>query len=172
MSIFGLKGKFRVQLFDKVGKLLRDEIVPNGITNQGLDSVLDIMFNAAAQATSWYTGLIDSVGYTSLNVNDTMSAHAGWLEYQNYTEGTRPLWNPDSADDQVIINPDTAYIEFTITGNPTLKGIFIVSDNVKGGSAGILWSTALFSNSNVGEDWSVSDGQVLRIQYQVTAQSA
>ena len=158
MNMFGLKGKFRVQLFDCNRRLLRDEIIHNSITNIGLDSILDIMFNAVAQATSWYAGLIDTVGYTGVDDSDTMSSHSGWTEYQNYVEGTRPTWNPDLADSQVIINPITAYIEFTIIGNPTLKGLFITSDNVKGGTAGLLWSTALFIDSNVGEDWTVEDG--------------
>lgn len=171
MNMLGLKGKFIIQLLDCDRTILQRIEVPNGIVNIGLDTILDVMFNGTAPATTWYAGLIDSASYSGISAGDTMASHTGWLEYQNYVEATRPQWNPDNADAQVIINPESAYIEFTIIGNPTLKGLFITSDNAKGGTAGVLWSTALFENSNIRADWEVSDGQVLKIQYQVTAEA-
>jgi len=167
MNIIKLKGRYIVKLLDRNHKVIREAIIPNGITDIGKDTLLDIMFHAVSQVPTWYIGLIDSSGFSALSDNDTMASHSGWTEYQNYAPANRVEWQEDSASDQSIINPTTAYAEFTIVGNPTLKGLFLASDNIKGGVAGVLWSTALFQNSNVGGDWSVSDGQTILIQYGV-----
>jgi hypothetical protein len=163
---FKLKGFYKVRLLNHDGSIAREAIVPNGITNGGKDTVLDIVFNAVATIPNWYVGLIDTVGYTGVDPDDTMSSHSGWNEYQGYSEISRELWNTEPPEDQSIINSTTNFIQFTIPGTAVLKGLFVVSDSTKGGTAGILWSTALFEDSNIGGDWSV-DNQTLQIQYGV-----
>ncbi len=71
--------------------------VPNGTTTGGLNSILGVYFNSGTQLTSWYAGLIDNAGFSSLNAGDTMASHANWTENEDYAESTRRAWSPGSA---------------------------------------------------------------------------
>ena len=145
------------------GKHIGTYDVPNGIVNVGKDLALDVQFNdgvAIAQA-SWYIGLVDLSGYSALAAADTMSSHAGWNEFTSYTEGNRVAWGPGSASSQSVTNSTPA--TFNINGSGTVKGVFIVSNNTKSGTAGTLWATALF-----GADVPVTSGDQHKITYTVS----
>ena len=90
-----------------------------------------------------------------------MSSHAGWNEFTSYTEGNRVAWGPGSASSQSVTNSTPA--TFNINGSGTVKGVFIVSNNTKSGTAGTLWATALF-----GADVPVTSGDQLKITYTVS----
>lgn len=162
MNKLKLKGKFILELI-RDGKIIAKREAPNGITNGGLDSILDIMFHGSSQITAWFFGLIDASGFTGLAAGDTMASHAGWTEWTTYSEGTRQAWPEDAASGQSITN--TTLADFSITGAGTLKGLFVTSDDTKGGSSGTLWSTALFS----GGDLAVINGDTVRLQYTLSA---
>lgn len=157
----GLRGMFTVELW-RDGELLEQLQIPNGITNEGKDYLLDAGFDGGTQQANWYIGLISNSGYSAVAAADTMSSHAGWSAFTNYSESTRPEWAPDAASSQSISNSTQA--NFNITGSGTLKGIFVTSDNTKSGTSGTLWSTALFSS-----DLSVVNGDLLKITYTVSA---
>ncbi len=162
MNHLKLQGKFYLELI-RDGKIIETREFLNGITNEGLDAILDIMFHADTQITVWYLGLIDASGFTALADADTMASHAGWSEFTTYTEATRPIWPEDAASSQSITN--TTLADFSITGAATLKGAFLPSNNTKGGSTGILWCTALFSDGDLG----VTSGDTARIKYTLNA---
>lgn len=159
----GLKGKYRLEIF-RAGMLLKALEGPNGITNAGKDSILDVYFSDATQiaAASWYIGLIDSSGFTSLAAGDTMSSHSGWNEFTSYSEGTRVAWGPGNPSSQSITNSTAA--TFNINGSGTVKGVFVVSNSTKGGTTGTLWATATFS-----ADVPVTNGDQLKVTYTVSA---
>lgn len=127
------------------GKVIATYTFRNTVVNTGKNSVLDIMFHAATQITSWFIGLIDAAGFTSNPVTDTMSSHAGWTESTAYTEANRQAWGTGSPVSQQITNASPAVFTINATGN--IRGIFIVSNNTKGGTTGTLWSTVLFGAS-------------------------
>ena len=85
-STFNLKGKFKFGCYDKDGKLKWEKEADNAAMDEGLNSVLNVYFNAATQISTWYIGLITGPG--TLNAADTLASHAGWTEGTNYT-GTR-----------------------------------------------------------------------------------
>jgi hypothetical protein len=167
------------------GKKIAEYAMNNGITNQGLNDVLDVMFDSGAQKTAWYMGLINLSGFTALDATDTYDdidqAGNGWDTFQNYTDAnngdsttTRPEWPPDEPSGQSITNSTTQAI-FDITATGTVKGIFVVageaSTQTKGDHApgttppNVLWSTALFS----GGDVAVANGDQLKVTYTVNA---
>jgi hypothetical protein len=156
-----LKGFWTVEVI-RQGKSVFKKDFPNGVTNIGKNSILDIMFDAATQITTWYLSFIDATGFTALAAADTMASHAGWTEFTSYAEATRVLWNPSPAASQIITNPTPA--QFNITATGTLKGGFLVSNNVKAGTTGTLWGTALFSG-----DIPVVNLDVVNITYSVQA---
>lgn len=137
----------------------------NDITNAGLDAILDIMFHGTTQITTWYMGLIDNSGYSSVANSDTMSSHAGWNEFTTYSQATRPEWTEGASSSQVMTN--SSAIQFSITGSGTLKGILIASNSTKGGTTGTLWSTALFSANLI-----VTSGDTLELTYSISASRA
>lgn len=162
------------------GLLLATNRFPNGIVNEGKDSIFDVYFDAATQITVWYMGLIDLVGFSALASDDTYDdidqAGNGWDEFPTYTDAgngdstvTRPVWNPDPASGQSITNG--SQVIFDITGTATVKGLFIsgggAANATKGDHAsdGTLWSTALFDQG----DTAVVSGDQLKITYTVSA---
>jgi len=124
---FRFKGHFSLQHW-RDGVLLEEIlIIPNGVTDIGINSVLDTSFNdAVAKISDWVIGMVDAAGFTAFAPGDTMASHGGWVEFTDYAEGTRPEWDPGSAAAKAITN--AVLRDFNITGTASLKGIFISSD--------------------------------------------
>lgn len=158
-----LAGKFRVEHV-RDGVVLDTYDFNNDITNEGKNTLFDVMFASGTQigSSSWFIGLISSSGYSALAAGDTMASHSGWTEATGYTQSTRVAWGPGSAASQSITNASPA--TFDINATATIKGIFVTSNSTKSGTTGKLWSTALFS-----ADVPVTSGDQLRVTYTVSA---
>lgn len=154
----GLKGKWTLQLISQEGGIKAEQEFNNGITDEGIEYLLDAGFNDGAKITTWYIGLIDNSGFTSLNAADTMASHSGWTESAAYSDATRQEWTSGAANDRAITNSTT--VDFAMNATVTLRGIFITSDNTKSGSAGVLWSTAQFLSTV-----NAVDTDTLRVTY-------
>lgn len=116
--------------------------IANGITDVGIHYLLEAGFRDGAKVTTWYAGQIDNAGYTGVAAGDTSASHTGWTECQAYDEATRQTLSFGAAASRAI----TASVSFTMNDTKTVKGIFVISVNTKGGTTGTLWSTALFSS--------------------------
>jgi hypothetical protein len=164
LDILKPRGKFYVEHRNKKGKLLGKYEVPNGIVNVGKDKILDDMFNDGTQTanSAWCIGLIDNSGFSALADADTMSSHSGWNEFTSYSEANRVAWGSGAAASQSTTNSSPA--TFNISGSGTVKGVFVTTNNTKGGTSGTLWATALFA-----ADVPVSNGDQLKITYTVSA---
>lgn len=157
-----LNGWFVVEHRDVEGNLKGVYDFPNGIVDEGLNKLLDVMFHADTQLTTWYIGLVDNSGFSAFADADTLSSHAGWAESTSYTEANRVTWNEDAAASRSISNTTTADFSVNATGN--LKGIFVSSNNVKStGNTGTLWSTAAFSSVVA-----TANGDTLKVTYTVS----
>jgi len=178
-SLFTLRGWANVEHY-RQGLWIATYMGPNGITDEGKDSIFDIYFDAATQITTWYMLLIDNANFTALDDADTYDnidqAGNGWDEFKSYTDPgngdstvTRPAWSPDPASGQSISN--STQVVFDITGSGTVKGLGLVGGGVnsdtKGDHAsdGTLWATALFDQG----DTAVVNGDQLKITYTVSA---
>lgn len=158
---FTPKGRFHAEAFNKNGDLLWKDEFPNGITNEGLNTLLNVMFVADTQLTAWYIGLISVTSFSALAAGDTMSSHAGWTEAVAYSGSTRPQWTAGTSTSKSTTNSST--VDFAINADGTvLKGIFISSNSTKSGTTGKLWSTGLFSS-----DQTLNNGDTLKITYTV-----
>jgi hypothetical protein len=146
------------------GKLLDIYSLHNDITNEGKNTILDVMFHDGTQiaSTSWYVGLISNSGYSALAAADTMASHGGWTEFTGYTQSTRVAWGPGAASGQSTTNASPATFDINATG--TLKGIFVTSNSTKSGTTGKLWATGLFA-----ADVPVSNGDQMKITYTVSS---
>lgn len=133
----------------------------NGIVDVGLNHILDVSFRNQTQTATWYMGLVNNSSFSAYSNSDTMSSHAGWIEFTAYDESNRPTWTPVAASGRAITN--STAVEFTINATGTVRGIFITSNNTISGTTGILWATASFA-SNV----SVLDNDVLKVTYTIS----
>lgn len=129
----------------------------NGITDEGIHYVEDTCFtNNDTAETAWYAGLIDSAGFTGVDASDVMSSHTGWSESTAYSEGVRQTLSFAAAASRSI----TAEVSFTMNATVTINGLFVVTNSTKGGTTGVLWSTALYSTAP-----SLESGNVLTSNY-------
>lgn len=159
-SAMGLKGKFLVEII-RNGVVIAAMSVPNGITDEGLNNILDVEFNSATQITTWYIGLVDNASFSAFAAADTMASHAGWIEVTAYSESVRQTWGSGAASARSVTNATAA--TFSINATKTLKGIFVTSDNTKSGTTGKLWSTAAFASTVA-----VISGDSVKVTYTVS----
>jgi len=156
-----LGGKFHVEHFNKAGEKIGDYDFPNGITDEGLNHILDTQFGGTTAVSPWYVGLINDSGFSALAAADVMNSHAGWAETDAYTEGNRVEWTEGTAAARSITNAAT--MDFSINATVTINGIFVTSDNTKLGTTGVLWATASFSSAV-----SATNGDTLKVTYTVS----
>lgn len=163
-SGFGLDGTFVVECYRK-GKLIWTEKIHNVCTAEGIEAMLDIMFHAATQITTWY-----------LEIYETDTAGADGLTYAvptytpctSYDEATRPVFNEAAASSKAITNSANKGV-FTISATKTIYGVSLVgggsAPTTKGNTAGggTLFSAGKFSASKACED-----DDVLNVTYTLT----
>jgi hypothetical protein len=151
-------GYFECVCRNQDGSIAWKERLENGFTNVGLQHMLETEYAAGTQVTSWKIGLISNASFTSISAGDTISSHAGWIEFTGYSQATRPSWSC-SASGGTIQNSSAAV--FTInTGSAAIRGAFLCSDSTKGGTTGTLASHGQFSSVQ-----SPSSGQTLEFRY-------
>lgn len=131
----------------------------NILTDEGVDHILDQLFQTTS--LSHYVGLTD--GTPTVAAGDTMSSHAGWAEVTNYDEAARPGYTAGAAASGSVDNSGSV-AQVTINATVTVGGAFLVTDNTKGGTTGVLLAVVAFD----GGDESLTSGQVLEITYTVT----
>lgn len=159
-----VKFDYTVQLVGPDGKVKTQRDGSNGITDVGLNKILDDMFDggsAASPSGTWYVGLIDNAGFSALAAADTMASHSGWSESTDYTESNRVTWGVGAASSRSVTNATT--VDFSINATVTINGIFVVDNNTKGGTTGTLWATASFSSPV-----SATNGDTLKVTYTVS----
>lgn len=168
----GVTGHFQVQCLRPDGTVRWEHGFPNGVVNEGLDRILNTMFDGTTQigAGAWYLGLIDASGFTALAAGDTYASHSGWSEATQYDEATRGAWNPAASTAQSSSNTTT--VDFTMNATKTIYGIFLASVSTKGdstsGANNVLWATGQFP----GGSQAVVSGDVLKITYTINAAAA
>lgn len=152
----------KAEIIKKDGTIIDVPLVNNGVVREGFNYLLGTSFRGVAQISAWSIGLIAGEGASTpvLDPTDTMLSHA-WTEATTYDEVVRSAWNPIATTVSEISNP-TALI-FTFNAATQIRGIFVSSSDVKGGTAGTLWATALF-NANM----DFVDDDILRIIYGVS----
>ena len=68
------RGRFVVEHFRSGEKIGRYEF-PNGITNEGKNKLLDVMFHGVSAITTWWLGMISNGGYTRVGRRGHLREH-------------------------------------------------------------------------------------------------
>lgn len=157
-----IHGRFEVEFRNGDGEVVWRESVRNLVTTLGKNNLLDNHLSGSAYTAAWYLGLVDGGSTPTFNAADTAASHAGWTEFTSYDEANRPApaFNAASGGSK-----STTQTTFTINANGTVAGCLLISNNVKGGTSGLLYSCGAFS----GGSQPVTAGGSLRVTY--TAQA-
>jgi len=193
-ELLDLRGHFLVEHF-RNGMKIGERKGYNLIVNQGRNRLLDVMFDAGTQITTWYIGLIDNQGvqapalanvYANIRCQEVgggISSDNGWEEFilNGYEIGgnntKRGTWAPDPASGQIITNPSGSATthKITATGNGrSVYGLFVVGGHtdceLQGNysqAAGRLWAATAFSAVIP-----VTTNDELKVTYAVDANAA
>ena len=152
-------GVFNIKCFSPEGKLKWEDEADNLVVNEGLQQLLDDLFTGAGQVDPWYVGLTDGAPVTVIAAN-TMAAHAGWTEVEDYNEAVRQTYTDVRAAQSV--SNTAAPATFTIDADAiTIGGAFLCSANVKGGVGGVLLCAVAFT----GGDKSADTNDTIEVTY-------
>jgi hypothetical protein len=166
-------GAYHVECRDKDGNLKWTAETKNLVVNAGLAYMAGSALTSVTQITSWYLGLVTGPGSgTTYAAGDTMSSHAGWTEFVNYSNGTRvaaTFATATTANPSVATNTASPAV-FNINGaGGTVAGAFLTSGSAKSGTTGTLFSAADFGSPG---DRSVVNGDTLSVTYQFSLAAA
>jgi hypothetical protein len=157
-------GVFAVECFDKDGALKWQAESHNLVVNVGLQSMNAVYFSGTAATATWYIGLYGAAASNNPAAGDTSASHAGWTEVFPYSNATRPTCTFGAATtaSPSVISNILSPASFAISATDTIGGAFLISNNTKGGTTGILFSAADFSAPG---DRAVVLGDTLNVTY-------
>ncbi len=163
-ALTGHSHHFKVECFDKFGKLKWTEEFENLVVDVGLDEVLDKFYKGSTYTASHFVGLTD--GTPTIAAGDTMASHAGWTEPTGYSEAVRQTYTPGAVSSQSVDNSASKAV-FSINATITVGGAFLTTNNTKGGTTGILIGVGAFA-----ADRSLANGDTLNVTVTATASSS
>jgi len=175
----GIEGAYHVVCRDKDGNVKWEEQIPNLVNAVGKQLMLDTLLAGTSYTTVGpFLGLIGGAGPTFLAA-DTMSSHAGWTEFTNYTvggsavRGTAVFGSATSAglSPANVTTAAASAITYTITGaGGTVSGCFLVTgsgaSSTQGNTSGTLYSAGAFTTAKV-----TTAGDTVSVTYSTTATS-
>jgi hypothetical protein len=156
-------GVYTVECFDANGNLKWSDSFHNLVTIVGLQDVNNKYFTGSAYTAVWYVGLIVAGG--TYAYADTAASHAGWTESTAYSQATRPAltFGASTSANPSVISTSAASV-FSMNGAATIGGAFVISNNTKGGTTGILFSEGNFT----GGSKTVASGDTLNVSYSLS----
>lgn len=169
----GIKGGgvFAIQCFDKDGNLKWEAQSHNLVVNVGLKDMNDKYFSGSGYTATWYIGLYGAASSNNPAASDTAASHAGWTEVTAYSQAARPqaVFGAATTADPSVISNSGSPAQFSINGTTVVGGAFLISNNTKGGTSGVLFSAADFQAPG---DRSVVSGDVVNVTYQFSLDAA
>ena len=175
----GIAGVYTVVCRDDQGNVKWEDQFPNLVNAIGKQLMLDTLLSGSAYTTVGpFLGLISGASPT-FAAADTMTSHAGWTEFTDYTvsasavRGTASFASATSTGTtptNVTSKVATAII-YTITGaGGTVGGCFLVTGtgavSTLNSTAGTLYSAGAFSTAKV-----TTAGDTVSVTYSTTATS-
>jgi len=175
----GIEGYYHVECRDKEGNLKWEESFPNLVNAIGKQLLLDTLLRTSGTYTTVgpYLGLINSS--PTFLAADTMTSHAGWTEFTNYTVGGSAVRGTAvfAASSSTGLSPSNVTtstataITYTITGaGGTVAGCFLVTgsgaSSTQSNTSGTLYSAGAFATAKT-----TTVGDTVSVTYSTTATS-
>lgn len=175
----GMEGVYHVVCRDKDGNVKWEEQIPNLVNAVGKQLMLDTLLKGSSYTVVGpFLGLIGGASPTFLAA-DTMSSHAGWTEFANYTvggsavRGTAVFASATSSglSPANVTTSAASAITYTITGaGGTVSGCFLVTgsgaSSTINNTSGTLYSAGAFTTAKV-----TTAGDTVSVTYSTTATS-
>jgi len=176
----GIEGFYKVECRDVDGNLKWEDSFPNLVNEGGKELMLNTLLVTASGYTRVgpFLGLISGASPT-FSAADTMTSHAGWTEFTNYTVGGSAVrgtavFSSSTSTGSTPTNVTTcaaAAITYTITGaGGTVGGCFLVTGSgavsTQSSTAGTLYSAGAFAVAKV-----TTAGDTVSVTYSTTATS-
>lgn len=175
----GIEGSYHVVCRDAEGNVKWEDSFPNLVNAVGKELMLDTLLSGTAYTTVGpFLGLIDGAGPT-FAAADTMTSHAGWTEFINYTVGGSAVrgtavFGAASSTGTTPTNVTSAVasaVTYTITGaGGTVSGCFLVTgsgaSSTLSNTSGTLYSAGAFGTAKV-----TTAGDTVSVTYSTTATS-
>jgi hypothetical protein len=120
---------------------------PNLVVDEGLNYTLDAAFSGGSVSTNWFIGIFKN-NYTPIasNVAATFpGAGVAGEATTEYSQATRPAWVEAGVSAKTITNTASPAV-FTFTSTVSIYGAFLISNNVKGGTTGVLAAASRFAS--------------------------
>lgn len=159
-----------VDHYRKNGELISRTVDHNVVTNEGLDAILDIMFNGATQIGTWYIALFNT---------DTTPTGATTYAVPVYTESNakydgvnRPEYEEAAAASQVTTNTANK-ARFTFNDAETIYGGALVGGGTDGDTKGdTAGGGTLFAAAQFAAEKVMADEEYLDVTVEITAADA
>lgn len=175
----GMEGHYHVVCRDAEGNVKWEESFPNLVNAVGKQLMLDTLLSGTTYTTVGpFLGLISGSSPTFLAA-DTMTSHAGWTEFTNYTvggsavRGTAVFTSATSSglSPSNVTTKAASAITYTITGaGGTVGGCFLVTGtgavSTQNNTSGTLYSAGAFATAKV-----TTAGDTVSVTYSTTATS-
>jgi len=175
----GIEGHYHVVCRDVDGNIKWEEEFPNLVVAIGKQLMLDTLLRGSAYTVVGpYLGLISGTGNT-FAAADTMTSHAGWSEFINYTVGGSAVRGTavfaastsSGTTPSNITTSAASAITYTITGaGGTVGGCFLVTgagaSSAQSNTSGTLYSAGAFGTAKV-----TTVGDTVSVTYSTTATS-
>lgn len=130
-----IRQDYELECFFPDGTLRWRDHVHNLVVNEGLEDILQMYYKGVGYSATHYVFLTDNDPVFA--PGDTMAAHPGWTEFQQYAEGARPLLQMSDAVDGYMDN-DANRAQYNINANTSVGGAGVTTDATKGGTVGTL----------------------------------
>ena len=175
----GMEGHYHVVCYDADGNLKWEEKFPNLVNAVGKELMLDTLLSGSSYTTVGpFLGLISGSSPT-FAAADTMTSHAGWTEFTNYTVGGSPVRGTASFSAATssgttptnVTTKTASAITYTITGaGGTVGGCFLVTgsgaSSTQSNTSGTLYSAGAFATAKI-----TTSGDTVSVTYSTTATS-
>lgn len=175
----GIEGFYHVECRDAQGNMKWEEHLPNLVVAVGKELMLDTLLKGSSYTVVGpFLGLISGTGNT-FAAADTMSSHAGWTEFVNYTvggsavRGTAVFASASSSGltPSNVTTSAASAITYTITGaGGTVGGCFLVTgsgaSSTQNNTSGTLYSGGAFATAKI-----TTAGDTVSVTYSTTATS-
>jgi len=164
-------GVFKITARDKDGNFKWEAESHNLVVNVGLQDMNTQYFTGSNYTATWYLGLYGAASTNNPAAGDTASSHIGWTEVTAYSQSTRPqcVFGTATTADPSVISNTASPATYSITSSVTVGGAFLISNNTKGGTTGILFSAADFQSPG---DRNVVNGDTLTCVYTFSLDAA
>jgi hypothetical protein len=175
------EGAYHVVCRDSKGNVKWEESFPNLVNAVGKQLMLDTLLRTSGTYTTNgpFLGLIGGASPTFGTGTDTMTSHAGWTEFINYTVGGSAVRgtavfgassSTGSTPSNVTTSTATAITYLITGGGGTVSGCFLVTgsgaSSTQSNTGGVLYSAGAFATAKI-----TTAGDTVSVTYSTTATS-